>query len=67
MKWTAYEYKKRGDMKILIGVLMGMLRKVSLSCWSIQPVSVPLLPGQPDRQRARRVMRLLLLLVLGQQ
>ena len=29
------KYKKRGDMKILISVLMGMLRNVSLSCWSV--------------------------------
>jgi hypothetical protein len=28
-------YKKGSDMKILIGVLMGMLRNVSLSCWSV--------------------------------
>jgi hypothetical protein len=26
---------KRGDIKILIGVLMDMLRNMSLSCWSV--------------------------------
>ena len=29
------ELQEESDMKILIGILMGMLRNVSLSCWSV--------------------------------